>query len=445
MSYTVGWMRHAEQQLSGWIPTYAQALRQDAERSAITTGGAALAALALILLATMIIARSMVRPLRRLKAAALDVADTRLPAEIHRLGTAGTSGQPLEVTPIDVLATDEIGQVARAVDRVHSEALRLAGEEKRLQRNSTAILSGFFWRSHSLLERLLPLVDSLELGEDDPERLASLYRVDHLLTRMRRNSDSALVLAGHDAPRRSPEPVTLVDVLRAAVSEIEQYDRVALNVQLSVWVSGSAVTDIVHLLAELLENATAFSPKATEVIASGHTPRGGGSLINIIDAGPGMPEERLRELNWRLAHPPAADPAVTRHMGLLTVAHLASRHGITVMLRRLPGGGTTAEVHLPAALISQGPTPGGWLRHAAAVPRAGTNGGASNVAAGGSAPVPQFQAAQEIISGDAIPVPLGAPESAGAEPDGALPIFESVESDYLRARGRGPQPPSQDD
>jgi signal transduction histidine kinase len=473
MSYTVGWMRGAEQRLSSWITAYAQALRQGAQRSAIITLGAALGALALILLATMIIARSMVRPLRRLKAAALDVAEVRLPAEIHALGTAGTSGHPLQVTPIDVLTTDEIGQVARAVDRVHEEAVWLAAEETRQQRNSSAILSGFFWRSHSLLERLLPLIDSLELGEDDPERLASLFRMDHLLTRMRRSSDSALVLAGHETPRRAPEPVTLVDVLRAAVSEIEQYDRVTLNVQLSVSVRGSAVTDVVHLLAELLENATTFSPKTTEVIASGHTPRGGGSLINIIDAGPGMPEERLRELNRQLAHPPVADGAGIQHMGLLAVAHLAARHGIRVLLRRLPGGSTTAEVHLPAALISQGPTPGGWLRQAAAVPRVGSDAGANGAAADRSTSAPQVQATQEIVVGDAVPVPLGAPlpsappetsarhavpepragepadaepaaaEPTAAEPTAALPIFESVESDYLR-RGREQQP-TQDD
>jgi signal transduction histidine kinase len=463
MSYTVGWMRGAEQRLASWITAYAQALRQGAERSATITGGAALGALALILLATMIIARSMVRPLRRLRAAAVDVAEARLPAEIHALSTAGTSWHPLQVTPIDVLATDEIGQVARAFDRVHEEAVRLAAEETRRQRNSSAILSGFFWRSHSLLERLLPLIEGLELGEDDPERLASLFRMDHLLTRMRRSSDSALVLAGHDTPRRAPEPVTLVDVLRAAVSEIEQYDRVTLNVQLSVSVSGSAVTDIVHLLAELLENATMFSPKTTEVIASGHTPRSGGSLINIIDAGPGMPDERLRELNWQLAHPPVANGAVNQRMGLLAVAHLAARHGVRVMLRRLPGGGTTAEVHLPAALISQGPTPGGWLRQAAALPPPESDAEASGAATGQSASAPQVQATQEIVGGDAVPVPLGAPlpspapetsaahaapeptaaEPAAEEPAAALPIFESVESDYLR--GRREQQPAEDD
>ena len=323
MSFTVGWTRHAEKQLVAWITTYAQSLQRSTMRSAIITGGVALAVLAAVLLATMIVARSLVRPLRRIEAAALDVA----------------------------------------------------GEEARLRGSVGAISASFFRRSHSLLERLLRLIDSLELSEDDPGRLASLFQIDHLATRMRRNSDSALVLAGHEAHRPWAEPVTLVDVLRAAVSEIEQYGRVVVDVQPGVSVIGSAVADTVHLLAELLENATEFSPRTTQVIVSGHAAHGGGSLISITDGGMGMPEEHLRELNWQLAHPPLADAAVDRHMGLFAVAYLAARHGIKVALGLPPGGGTTAEVHLPAALISQDAEPGGWPGQAGEVLRAGAGRG----------------------------------------------------------------------
>jgi signal transduction histidine kinase len=402
MSYTVGWMRHAEQQLAGWITAYAQTLQRSGTRSAIVTGGAALAVLALVLLATMIIARSMVRPLRRLEAAALDVAGARLPAEVF---------------------------------------------------------ASFFRRSHSLLERLLRLIDRLELGEDDPERLASLFQMDHLATRMRRNSDSALVLAGDETPPRQTEPVTLVDVLRAAVSEIEQYDRVILNVQPGVSVSGSAAADTAHLLAELLDNATTFSPKTTQVIVTGHTARGGGSLINIVDGGMGMPEEDLSRLNSQLAHPPLANAAVAQHMGLFAVAHLAARHGIKVVLGLPPGGGTTAEVHLPAALMSKDARPGGWPGQAGHVLRA-VAGGEADVVAAAADPrpsAPRFAAGPESAAGpeaavpDAVPLPLGAPlpspapatssvivsEPTGAAPGGALPIFESVESDYFHTRGWG--------
>ena len=375
MSFTVGWMRQAQQQMVTWISGYAQATQRSMMRAALITGGVALAVLILVLLATIIIARSMVRPLQ-----------------------------------------------------MHREAVRLAGEEARRRRSISAISNGFFRRSHYLLERLLRLIDVLERSEEDPGRLASLFQIDHLVTRMRRNSDSALVLAGHETTRDGAEPVTLVDVLRAAVSEIEQYNRVVLDVALDDWVSGDAVADTVHLLAELLENATAFSPKTTQVIVSAHPVRGGGLLVSITDAGTGVPEEDLGQLNWQLAHPAAADAAVTRQMGLFAVAHLAARHGITVALELPPDGGTAAEVYLPASLIvpdAPGPVPG---------PRPGT------VASAPGAPlaVPGWQRAK----------PEG-PEQDGAEQDGAertgvqrgggLPIFESVESDYPQKRTELPQ------
>jgi signal transduction histidine kinase len=464
MSYTVGWMRHAEQQLTAWITAYAQARQGSAMRSAIVTAGAALAALILVLLITLIMVRSLVRPLRRLEAAALDVAGAGLPAEVRALGAAGNSG-PRLLAPIDVQATDEIGQVARAFDQVHREAVRLAGEEARL-RGSVSAIASFFRRSHSLLEPLLRLIDNLELGEDDPERLASLFQVDHLATRLRRNSDSALVLARHETPHRWTEPVTLVDVLRAAASEIEQYDRVVLSAQQGVSVSGSAAADTVHLLAELLDNAITFSAQTTQVIVSGHTVRGDGALISITDSGKGMPEEELRRFNWQLTHPHLADVTVARHVGLFTVAQLAARHGIWVTLGLSPGGGITAEVHLPATLIAPEAKPGGWPGPAAQALSAGAGRGA--VAVGAAAdPWPsaaRFPAGPESAEGpriatpDDVPLTLGVPlpspvppasftptvpEPAGAELGGALPIFESVESDYFQTRGQGLHSPSE--
>jgi signal transduction histidine kinase len=406
MSFTVGWMRHAQQQVATWITGYAQASQRSAMRTAMITAGAALAVLVLVLLVTLMVARSMVRPLRRLEAAALDVAGARLPEEVRALGAVGDPGPPSPVMPVDVRSTDEIGQVARAFDRVHREALRLAGEEARRRRSVSAVSAGFFRRSHSLLERLLRLIDSLERSEDDPGRLASLFQIDHLVTRMRRNSDSALVLAGHERSGDWTDTVTLVDVLRAAVSEIEQYNRVVLDIQHGDWVSGGAVADTVHLLAELLENATAYSPKTTQVIVSGQAMRDGGVLITVTDAGPGMPEEFLAQINWQLANPPTADLVLTRHMGLFAVAHLAARHGIEVALETPPDGGTTAEVYLPATLVSPD----------AQEPQ--------------SAPRPQ------------ISVPMPQPEGRqpeGAQPGGALPVFDSVESDYPRAVSGLPQ------
>ena len=378
MSFTEGWMRHAQQQMTTWITRYAQATQRSMMRTALITAGAALAVLVLVLLATIIIARSMVRPLL-----------------------------------------------------VQREAVRLASEEARRRRSISAISNGFFRRSHYLLERLLRLIDILERSEDDPGRLASLFQIDHLVTRMRRNSDSALILAGHETSRDEAEPVTLVDVLRAAVSEIEQYHRVVLDVPVDDWVSGDAVADTVHLLAELLENATAFSPKTTQVIVSGHPVRGG-LLVSITDAGTGIAEEDLGQLNWQLAHPADADAAVSRHMGLFAVAHLAARHGISVALDLPPEGGTAAEVYLPASLIlpdAPGPVPGPRLE--TVVP---AQGAALPVA------IPEWQREDpERPEPEQADPEQERAEQAAAERSGVLPIFESVESEYPRPRTRLPQ------
>jgi signal transduction histidine kinase len=458
MSYTVGWMGHADHQLADWITAYAQALRRGAERSAVITGGAGLAALILVLLVTLMIARSVVRPLRRLAAAGLEAAGARLPAEVPALGTAGNLGRPPPVIPIDVLSADEIGQVALAFDRVHREAVRLAGEEARLRLGVGAVSAGFFLRSHSLLDRLLGLIDSLELSEDDPERLADLFQLDQLATRMRRASDSALIVAGYETARHSDEPFPLVDLLRAAVSEIEQYDQVVLDVQQAASVSGSAAADTVHLLAELLENAATFSPRWTQVVMSGHA-ADGGSLISITDDGTGLPEEQLGQLNWLLAHPPLADEADAEHMGLFAVAHLAARHGITVRLGMAPDGGTTAQVYLPAALISPDAQPGaqldaqpgGWLGPAGEALGDGPEP-PPELAAGPPVAVPLTLSAPVVSPAPATPSAVTGPEPAGAEPAGAepagaepagaepggvLPIFEAVESGYFATFGRG--------
>jgi signal transduction histidine kinase len=362
MSYTIGRMRQVERQLADTIARQASALHQGAMRSLILTAAIAAAVLIIVLLATVIIARSLVRPLRQLKAGALEVAEVRLPQEVGELSTAGDADESLEVEPIGVHSTDEIGQVARAFDQVHQEAVRLAADEARLRGSVSAMFVSLSRRSGSLLERLLRLIDSLELGEQDSERLADLFRMDHLATRMRRNSENLLVLAGQEPPRRWAEPVSLADVARASVSEIEQYDRVVMDLQPGLGVTGNAVADVVHLLAEIIENATTFSQKSTHVTVSGHSLRSGGVLINVIDSGMGMTEEQLAVLNWRLENPPAADVEVSRHMGLFAVAHLADRHGIRVRLRKATGAGLIAHVWLPEALISHDSKPTSWDR-----------------------------------------------------------------------------------
>jgi signal transduction histidine kinase len=433
MSYTVGWLGHAGQELAAWITADAQAQQRSATRSAIVTGAAGLGALAVVLLGAMFAARSLARRRGRLNAAAPEATAAPLPGSDNAAPLASSAQASLPGSAVPALPSSD-----------------------------STVPAGFVWRSHSLLERLLRLIDSAELNEDDPERLAHLFEMDHVATRLWRNSDSALALTGHETPHQA-EPLALVDVLRAATSEIEQYGRVTLDVQGCVRVSGSAATDTVHLLAELLENATRFSPETTEVVVSGHAVCGGGSLVTITDGGPGMSEEELALLNWQLVNPSLADMAGAPQMGLSAVALLAARHGITVTLSVPPDGGTAAEVYLPAALVSLDAGPGRWQSRAGEAPLAG----ASEEAAAQDADLPTSArrpaSEPEPLPGpetgmpEAVPAMLSAPvpapapgtstgatepEPVGAEPDDEPPIFESVRSGYLHAFGRDLGQPS---
>jgi signal transduction histidine kinase len=293
----------------------------------------------------------MTRPLRQLRTGALEVAGERLP-ETVRLMSGGGGEAPLEVAPIDVDSTDEIGEVARAFDQVHREAVRLAANEAALRGNINAMFVNLSRRSQTLVERQIRLIDDLEQGEQDSERLANLFQMDHLATRMRRNSENLLVLAGHELSRRWSEPVALVNVLRAAVSEIEHYERVIPDIQSGISVRGQAVNDVVHLLSELAENATTFSPAESLVHVSGYPLNSGGVLLDITDQGVGMGSEEIAHANWRLDNPPVVDVAVSRRMGLFVVARLAARHGIHVRLRPASKGGLTALVWLPDEVIT---------------------------------------------------------------------------------------------
>jgi len=280
--------------------------------------------------------------------------------------------------------------VARAFDQVHSEAVRLAGDEALLRANLNAMFVNLSRRSQTLIERQLGIIESLEQGEQDSSRLSSLFRLDHLATRMRRNSENLLVLAGHEAPRKWTQPVALVDVLRAAVSEIEQYERITLNVQSGLVIAGRAASDVVHLVAELVENATTYSRKGTQVNVTGQLLVSGGVMIEITDEGLGIPEQELAHANWRLDNPPVIDVAVSRRMGLFVVGRLAARHGIRVRLRRAQSGGLSALIWVPEPVAENEPaSPLGSRR------RFGTGGNPVLIPAPGSsaaAPAPPVTA-----------------------------------------------------
>ena len=354
MSDTIDRMQTVELGVARNLVARAQALQRGAERSALLIGILAAAILILVLLATFALARSLVLPLRRLREGALDIATVQLPERVRQLGETPDPATSLDVSPIDVLSVDEIGQVARAFDQVHAEAVRLAGNEALLRRSFNAMFVSLSRRSQSLIERLVRMIDSLEQNEQDSARLSNLFAMDHLVTRMRRNSENLLLLAGHEGARKWSEPVPLTDVARAAISEIEQYNRVALRIQPGVMVPGHAVSDVVHLLAELIENATVFSASDTQVLVTVQELASGGVLIQVSDGGVGVSEARLAEMNRRLDDPPAIDESVSRHMGLFAVARLAERHGVRVRLRAGTPQGLTALVWLPDSIAERG-------------------------------------------------------------------------------------------
>jgi signal transduction histidine kinase len=345
-------LRSVQQDLAKQILGRSRDQKDSAQADAYV--GAAIAAILLLLVLgiTVVMARSLVLPLRKLRRGALEVADSGLPGLVARLRDPQAAVGGIEVAPIDIDTTDEIGEVARAFDEVHREAVRLAANEAVLRGNVNAMFVNLSRRSQSLIERQLRLIDELEQGEQDDDRLASLFRLDHLATRMRRNCENLLVLGGQDQVRRWNQPVPLLDVVRASLSEVEQYERVEVRVQSEVSIVGSAVNDLVHLVAELVENAIIFSPEHTAITVSGHLVSGGGAMLQITDQGVGMTPEELAEANNRLATQPVVDVSVARRMGLFVVGRLAARHGIRVELRSTVSGGVTAFALLPSRLIA---------------------------------------------------------------------------------------------
>jgi signal transduction histidine kinase len=346
-------MQNAETVIANDIVSRAGQLHGSAQRSALIFGLITLVVLLVVLVAALAVARSLVRPLRRLRAGALDIASTQLPERVRLLTESPDAAASMEVAPINVVSGDEIGEVARAFDQVHAEAVRLAGEQALLRSTFNAMFVNLSRRSQSLNERLARMIDNLEQSEADPDRLGALFSMDHLVTRMRRNSENLLLLAGHESPRKWSDPVPLSDVVRAATSEIEQYNRVRLNIPAGIAVVGPAVSDVAHLLAELVENATVFSSKETDVQVSMQELSSGGVLIEVSDQGIGVSEARLTDMNWRLDNPPTIDVSVSRHMGLFAVARLAERHRVRVRLRPAQPQGLSALVWLPDSIVAR--------------------------------------------------------------------------------------------
>ncbi|WP_052707812.1 sensor histidine kinase [Streptomyces rubellomurinus] len=351
-------LRNTEVALLNDVLTDSRNLKDNALYDAILNSGIVLVALVLAGVMTGYVARSMVLGMRTLRNAALEIADHRLPDLVEKLSKTDPDRVDTSVTPIPLHGKDEIGEVARAFDQVHRQAVELAAEQALLRGNVNAIFTNLSRRSQSLIQRQLALITDLENNEADPDQLENLFKLDHLATRMRRNGENLLVLAGEEAGRRWNTPVPLVDVLRAAASEVEQYERVELSGIPEVEVVGAAVTDLVHLLAELLENATSFSSPQTRVLVNATRLPDGRVLVEIHDKGIGLTADDFAEINEKLAEPPTVDATISRRMGLFVVGRLSQRHDIRVQLR--PSGesaGTTSLVMLPPFVTQSGPAP----------------------------------------------------------------------------------------
>ncbi|GAB2633919.1 nitrate- and nitrite sensing domain-containing protein [Streptomyces capparidis] len=351
-------MRKVELQITNEIVAESAQAKTDAERDAIINGAAALAMLLLAGLLTFFVSRSMVRGMATLRGSAMDIAEVRLPGLVENLSKTDPGRVDTRVEPIPLFGRDEIGQVARAFDQVHREAVRLAAEQALLRGNVNAIFTNLSRRNQGLIQRQLSLITDLENNETDPDQLENLFKLDHLATRMRRNGENLLVLAGEEPGRRWNQPVPLVDVLRAAASEVEQYERIELSGVPDTEIHGTAVNDLVHLLAELLENATSFSSPQTKVRVNGTRLPDGRVMVEIHDKGIGLTAEDFADINHKLSNPPTVDVSIARRMGLFVVGRLAQRHDIRVQLR--PSGesaGTTSLVMLPEPITHGGAAP----------------------------------------------------------------------------------------
>ncbi|MGP3691509.1 nitrate- and nitrite sensing domain-containing protein [Streptomyces sp. IBSNAI002] len=399
---------------------HATAGERTAQRKALAGAAIAVAALLITMTVAATMARTLVTRLRSLRDAALRVAESQLPELVEQISAGG--GEPVEVeaAPIDLASRDEIGDVSRAFDAVFREAVKQTAEQAALRTGINAMLVSLARRSQGLVHRQLDAITSLENAERDPKTLAELFRIDHLATRIRRHGDNLLVLAGADPGSSWPAPAPLIDVVRAAAAETEEYTKVRPAVMPEIALRGPAVHDVTHLLAELLENAAQFSGPGQQVqVVAASTPDGR-LVVEIRDAGVGIPPDRLEVLNARLEGEHQVELAVSRCMGLYVVGRLAAKRGMRVRLRSGPEG-TTALVMLPAELLHTAP--------AKAAPAPANPG----LAAPG--PVAPGQAAPGLAAPGPVAPGLAAPGVVGPSLVGPGPVAPGLAAPGVAAQG----------
>ncbi|MEW2358157.1 nitrate- and nitrite sensing domain-containing protein [Spirillospora sp. NPDC029432] len=353
----------------------------------LLAGGLGLLAVIASIIVSITTARALVRQLEKLRGAAWELAEQRLPSVVERLGHGEKVDVETEAPPLR-FGNDEIGEVGRAFNYVQETAIRTAVEQAELRRGIRDVLLSLARRTQTLVHRQLSMLDTMERRRDiDPKDLEELFRLDHLATRMRRNAENLIVLSGAIPARGWRRSVPMVDVVRAAVGEVEDYTRVQVLPFGPIELTGRAVGDVTHLLAELIENAVSFSPPDTVVQIGGHLVASG-FAIDIEDRGLGLTDEKLADVNARIADPPEFNLQSSVQLGLFVVGKLAERYGLQVMLKRSAYGGTTAVVVIPRELVIEDPAAAARTPAAPAVTAPAEDGAESGAAQAGPRPVP---------------------------------------------------------
>ncbi|MDT9692368.1 nitrate- and nitrite sensing domain-containing protein [Streptomyces sp. P9(2023)] len=361
------------------------------------------------------IGRELVRDLRRLRKEAQEVSGVRLPSVMRRLAAGELVDVETEVPHLRY-EDDEVGQVGQALNTLQRAAVEAAVKQSELRRGVSEVFVNLARRNQVLLHRQLTLLDTMERRTEDTEELADLFRLDHMTTRMRRHAEGLVILSGAAPSRQWRKPVQLMDVVRAAVAEVEDYERIEVRRLPRLGVGGPAVADLTHLIAELLENATVFSPPHTAVQVLGERVANGFTL-EIHDRGLGMNPDLLLDANLRLAETPEFELSDTDRLGLFVVSRLAQRQNVRVSLQPSPYGGTTAVVFIPAALLTDAPeTEGAGFR----LDRTSLERGPRGRADGGAGPGRPGRPALTKVPGGASPATGPTRSAASSLLDGGL-------------------------
>ena len=424
----------------------------DARERALVNAGITLGALLAAILVALLISRLLLKPIGRVREGARAVAHERLPEAVAKIRAGEDPGR---IVPIDVTTDEEVGQLARAVDDLHRQAVRLASGEAELRSQVSGMFVTLSRRNTSLINQQLGLIETLEKNEEDPARLDSLFRLDHLAARMRRTADSLLVLADAPTRARGHEDLTVADSLQAAIAGVQDYQRVRVGSASNARITDAAAADVIHLLTELVDNALAYSPPTTTV-SIGSTTAPDGVTIEVADAGLGIPDETLAGLNETLRSGGDVTPDTPRRMGLFVVSRLAERYGIAVSLRRNSEEGTTATVFLPTSVLRDPKQPdvpeqdGTLDPHPAVAPMP-----APTPARAAQDPVPatidaslglprrepgasfaSLTPSSSDVGSDPLSVDWNELRRSGGDTDADSPIFTSLQSAWLTADGR---------